>query len=139
MLDTSFLERCILSLETAWDLLQKADPEEIHHDLYRSACVKEFEIILEQCGKLLRKKLQPYFSSNRAVDALTFKEIFRYASIHGLLDIESVERWYEYRDSRNSSAHDYGVGFAEDIVQLIPQFLSDARQMVKVLKKSNPS
>lgn len=138
MLDTSFLERCILSLETGWELLQKTDPEEVHYDLYRSACVKEFEIILDQCGKLLRKKLQPYFSSNRAVDALTFKEVFRHAAIHGLLDIESVERWYEYRDNRNSTAHDYGIGFAEETVLLIPPFLKDARQMVQLFKQTLP-
>jgi hypothetical protein len=52
--DTNYYERCISTLEKAHGLLLKADPENIDYDMYRSACVKEFEIILEQSGKLLR-------------------------------------------------------------------------------------
>ncbi len=135
MIDAGFLERCILSLETAWKLYLQSDPADIHQNLYRSACVKEFEIILEQSGKLLKKKILPYFSGARAVDALTFKDIFRHAALHGLLSIEEVERWYTYRDNRNSISHDYCSGFANETVKLIEPFLSDASALVKVLKK----
>ena len=41
--------------------------------------VKEFEIVLEQSGKLLTKRLRPYFASNRQADKLTFKNAFRHA------------------------------------------------------------
>ncbi len=44
--------------------------------MYRSACIKEFEIILEQAGKLMRKVLKPYFHSAKAVDKLIFKDNF---------------------------------------------------------------
>jgi hypothetical protein len=63
-LDTFFLERCISTLDKAYDLLQKAIPSDIEYDMYRSACVKEYEIILEQCGKLMRKVLKPYYHSS---------------------------------------------------------------------------
>ena len=36
----------------------------------------------------------------------------------------------EYRDNRNSTAHDYGVGFAESTLQLLPQFIIDARSLI---------
>lgn len=58
-IDTTYYERCISTLEKAHGLLSKANPETIDYDMYRSACVKEFEIILEQSGKLLRKVLNP--------------------------------------------------------------------------------
>lgn len=58
------MERCIATVEKAFAELQKADPDEISYDLYRSATIKEFEIILEQSGKLLKKCLEPYFHSN---------------------------------------------------------------------------
>ena len=35
------------------------------YDIYRAACVKEFELVLEQSGKLLRKRLAAWFASNR--------------------------------------------------------------------------
>ncbi|MFT4924037.1 MAG: hypothetical protein ACI8WB_000115, partial [Phenylobacterium sp.] len=78
-IDTTFFNRCILTLEQAYTLVKKADPDSIEYEMYRSACVKEFEIILEQTGKLLKKSLAPYFHSPKAVNRLVFKDIFRHA------------------------------------------------------------
>ena len=75
-IDTAYYKRCISALTSAHSLLQKANPENIDYDMYRSACIKEFEIILEQSGKLLRKVLKPYFHSSKAVDDLYFKDMF---------------------------------------------------------------
>ena len=67
-IDTTYLERCIATLDKALGLLKKAEPKNIDYDMYRSACVKEFEIIIEQSGKLLRKVLKPFFHSSKAVN-----------------------------------------------------------------------
>lgn len=40
-IETTYLERCIATLDKAYSLLQKANVEEIDYDMYRSACVKE--------------------------------------------------------------------------------------------------
>jgi hypothetical protein len=78
-IETAYYDRCIDTLEKAYGLLLKADRELIDYDMYRSACIKEFEIILEQSGKLLRKALKPYFHSSKAVDKLYFNDVFRQA------------------------------------------------------------
>ncbi len=96
--------------------------------MYRSACVKEFEIILEQSGKLLRKALKPFFHSSRAADQLILKDVFRHGWLRNIITGEACERWLQYRDNRNSTAHDYGVNFAEETVALLPQFITDATQ-----------
>ena len=49
-IDTEYYQRCISTLEKAHGLLLAANQELIDYDMYRSACVKEFEIILEQSG-----------------------------------------------------------------------------------------
>ena len=136
-IDTAYVERCISTLEKALTLLQQSKPDEIDYDLYRSACVKEFEIILEQSGKLLRKVLKPYFHSSKAVDQLVFKDVFRNAVLHNLLTFEESERWMQYRDNRNSTAHDYGVNFAEETILLLPQFIVDATELLASVKRSN--
>jgi hypothetical protein len=105
--------------------------------LYRSASVKEFEIILEQIGKLLKKCLKPYFSSPVIVDKLVFKDIFREATKLGLITIEVSERWMVYRDNRNTTAHDYGVGFANDTLKLLPQFIADTDYVIAIIQKEN--
>jgi hypothetical protein len=101
--------------------------------MFRSACVKEFEIILEQSGKLLRKCLKPHFHSPKAVNRLTFKDIFRHAAQFELIDIEQAERWLIYRDNRNNTAHDYGEAFANETLVLLGQFVVDAKALAAVI------
>lgn len=137
MIDTSYYDRCIDTLEKAYSLLMKADNENIDYDMYRSACVKEFEIILEQSGKLLRKVLKPYFHSGQAVDKLYFKDVFRQAVSKSIIDAEVSERFMEYRENRNNTAHDYGVNFAEETLALLPQFIIDSRAISEAINQSN--
>ena len=95
--------------------------------------MKEFELILEQSGKLLRKRISAWSASNQAAAKLTFKDVFRTAAKHGLIEADACERWLEYRDSRNDTAHDYGEGFAESAVKLLPRFVVDARVLARRL------
>jgi nucleotidyltransferase substrate binding protein (TIGR01987 family) len=136
-IDTAYFERCISTLEKAHGLLIKANPEKIDYDMYRSACIKEFEIILEQSGKLLRKVLKPYFHSSKAVDSLYFKDVFRQAVLRNIITDETCERWLQYRDNRNSTAHDYGVNFAEETLILLPQFITDASSLAEIINRQN--
>jgi nucleotidyltransferase substrate binding protein (TIGR01987 family) len=128
-IETTYLERCIATLNKALILLKQANPENIDYDMYRSACIKEFEIILEQGGKLLRKALKPYFHSSEAVDKLVFKDVFRHAVKHNIITDEVCERWLKYRDNRNSTSHDYGINFADETLILLPQFIADATNL----------
>ncbi|NBV13451.1 MAG: nucleotidyltransferase [Sphingobacteriia bacterium] len=132
--DFSYLERCVNALSKAFQLLQKSKPEEIDYDIYRSACVKEFEIIIEQCGKMLRKFLKPYLHSSKAVDQLYFKEVFKQSVLRGIITPELGERFLEYRDNRNNTAHDYGVNFAQETLVLLPQFICDVSELLETLK-----
>jgi len=134
-LNTDYFARCIATLERAFNTLNGLSSEDDLYDIYRAACVKEFEIILEQTGKLLKKCLKPYFASSKQVDQLNFKDVFRYAAKHGLLELEEAERWLQYRDNRNDTAHDYGAGFADDTLVLLPQFIVDAFRMNEVIKQ----
>lgn len=136
-IDTAYLERCINTLEKAHGLLIKTNPESIDYDMYRSACIKEFEIILEQCCKLIRKTLKPYFHSSKAVDQLYFKEVFKQAVLRSIITPELCERFLEYRDNRNNTAHDYGVKFAEETLIVLPSFISDATILVEAIKQQS--
>lgn len=134
-IDITFYDRCITTLKKAHALLEESDPESIDYNMYRSACIKEFEIILEQSGKLMRKVLKPYFHSSIAVDRLTYKDVFRQAVLRGLITDETCERWLQYRDNRNNTAHDYGVNFAEETLVLLPRFITDSAALAGVIKK----
>ena len=136
-IDVTFLERCVLTLENALFLMQKSNPDNIEYDMYKSACIKEFEIILEQCGKLLRKVLNPYFHTSKAVDKLTFKQVFKNAVLRDLLNVEEYERWLIYRDNRINTAHDYGENFAKETLVILPQFIIDSNALIEIIKNNN--
>ena len=135
-INTDFLVRCIGILEAAHASLPEHEPDSVMYDIYRAACVKEFELSLEQSGKLLKKRMRPYFASNRQADRLNFKDCFRYAAKHGLISMEACERWLIYRDNRNITAHDYGEHFAEATLKLLPGFIADARELADIIAES---
>jgi len=129
-LNTDNLYRCIQTLESSLKMLNNVPPDSIEYEIYRNAVVKGYELALETSGKLLRKALKNYTGAPRSVDELYYKDVLRQAAKHGLLsDEETVERWFAYRDNRNNTAHDYGIGFARDTLSLLPGFLQDVHEL----------
>lgn len=111
------------------------DKNSVLYDLFRNAAIKSFELSLETAGKLLRKALKLYTATPREADRLVFKDLFRHAQKHALLDSAAVERWFNYRDNRNNTAHDYGEGFAEETLALLPNFLLDVEALAATLEE----
>lgn len=134
-LNTDYYSRCIQTLEMTLVRLKTADPEEVEYEIFRNALVKGFELTLETAGKLLRKALKEFTGRPREVDALTYKDVLRHSAKHDLLTADAVGRWFNYRDNRNNTAYDYGVGFAEETLELLPKFIADARVLEAVLRE----
>jgi len=137
-IDTAFFRRCILRLEVVLSEIEThGGTENILYDIHRESCVAAFEPVLDQSGKLLRKRLAPWFASNRQVDRLHFKDLFRYAAKHGLMDTDTVERWFAYRDNRNDPEHNDGEGFANTTLKLLPALVEDARALAEIIEQAN--
>ena len=134
VISTEHLKRCIETLEKSYSLIKTTTEGSVDFEMYRNSLVKSFEITLEQAGKLLKKRLEPYFANNKAVDKLNFKDIFRQALKHSLITKDELERWFKYRDNRNNTAHDYGQAFAEETLILIETFLQDIHNLKKVIE-----
>lgn len=134
MINTEHLSKCIETLERAYGLILTTEEGSIDYEMYRNSLVKGFEMTLEQSGKLLRKRLEPFFGSKKAVDELTFKDLFRHAVKHSLISEEEVSRWFKYRDNRNKTTHDYGRAFAEETLVLINDFLKDSKNLKKIIE-----
>lgn len=133
-INTEFLQKCIDTLEKSYVLLKTTEKGSIDYEIYRNSLVKSFEMTIEQSGKLLKKRITPYFASKKAVDRLTFKDIFRNAHKFSLLDENETERWMKYRDNRNDTAHDYGQEFAEETITLINDFLLDVKHLKEMIE-----
>lgn len=133
-LNVEHLKRTADTLEQAILRLAEVEPADVLYDLYRNAAIKSFELSLETTGKLLRKALKLYGGSPREVDKLVFNDVLRHAGKHGLLDIAGVERWINYRANRNTTAHDYGEGFANETLKILPDFLEDVRDLALAIQ-----
>lgn len=136
-LNVEHLERTIATLEQALLAIEQhaASPDSVLFDLYRNAVIKSFELSLETAGKLLRKALKSFEATPRSVDAWVFNDVLRHAGKHGLLTLVEVERWLAYRANRNNTAHDYGEGFANDTLRLLPAYVQDVRSLSDQLQK----
>lgn len=133
-INTEYLHRCLETLKKSYELLKQSQEDSIDYEMYRNSLVKAFEMSIEQSGKLLKKKITPYFATKKSVDMLTFKDLFRYANKHSILNEDEVQRWFKYRDNRNSTAHDYGEQFARETLILVDDFIKDVENLIQVVK-----
>jgi hypothetical protein len=135
-LNVNHLLRTADTLDQAVQALSEVtDTTSVRYDLFRNAAIKSFELSLDTTGKLLRKALKLYGGSPREVDKLAFNDVLRHAGKHGLLDVPGVERWLAYRANRNTTAHDYGEGFANDTLKILPAYLDDLRALAATLQE----
>ena len=134
-IDTAYLRRCIDTLESMSSALDHGSLERTVYDAYSDVCMKKFELVLEQSGKLLKKRLRPWFASNRQADRITFRDTFRHAAKHSLIPADACERWLEYRDNRNHTENNSGQAFAESTLRLPPALVEDARALATAVEE----
>ena len=135
-INIEYLEKCIETLEKSYSMIKETEEGTVDYEMYRNSLVKGFEMTLEQCGKLLKKVIGPYFSSKKAADTLSFKDVFRHAFKYSLINEDETERWMKYRDNRNNTAHNYGRAFAEENLTFIEDFIRDSKNLKETIEKN---
>lgn len=135
MLHTDHLQRCIRTLESSLTFYRNAAPDSIDQEVFRNAIVKGYELTQETAFTLVKRALKDYGHGSRKLDATPVKELLRLAATHGLMSVEEVERWFAWRDDRNSTAHEYGEGFARETLALLPGFINDAQGLEARLRE----
>ncbi len=134
-IDVSELLGCVNAITESIELLKTTHNNETLTRIFRAAAIKEFEIVLEQTGRLLRQALNHYVDSN--TKHLTYKETLRESVKFGLLSSDEARRWFEYRDKRNATAHEYGVNMANELVESLGDFTLDAKTILMRLNEKN--
>ena len=95
------------------------------------SCVKRFEYTLETAWKLAKKVLiQNYGKTEKE---LSMNNIFRFMQGYGFT--ENWERWRNYYQKRNDTAHEYNIVKSRKIIEIIPDFLNDTEMLIEKLKK----
>ena len=132
-INTDNLTRSVNTLQLALEGLREQEPGELIYDVYRSACLNEFQVVIELTATLLRRRIKPYFATVRQLNDLTFGQVFREATRLHLISLDECHRWLNYRDHHDTIAHRYGREFAKDALTVLLPLIEDARRIVEVI------
>lgn len=97
--------------------------------------VKNFEVAYEMCWKFIQRWLRENTPGGEIELPRTRKDLFRLAAQRALI-VES-ERWFEYGDARNLTAHTYEEAVANEVCAVAARFLDDARGLLRQLTDHN--
>ena len=128
----------ITNLENAYATLKECykDYEENQSSAFlqyiADSCVKRFEYTLETAWKLVKKILIKKYGKTDA--ELTMNNIFRFMQGYGYA--EDWERWKNYYEKRNNTAHEYNLVKARTLIDLVPEFLKDTEFLISKLKET---
>ena len=119
-LDLSNLKNSFSTLkECYFDYTQQQD--EKMKTYIKDSCVKRFEYTYETAKKIMNKFLKKEY--DKTEKELSINNIFREMFALGLID--NFENWVDYREQRNTSAHEYDITKTYPIIDLVPRFISD--------------
>jgi len=137
-LDLSSLRKAVESLEKT---LRVADDdafmsrlEEDQKQAVKAGVIQNFEFTYELCWKFMRRWLQVNLGSVY-VAGVSRRQLFRLSAEHQLLG--DVDRWMEYHDARNETAHTYDESTAEDVFDTAHKFLADSQKLLQALEARN--
>ena len=100
----------------------------------RDACIKRFEYCYELSKKFLKRHLKNVSDDPSEIESMELENLIRLGAKKGLLS-NSWDVWNTYRKNRNEIVHGYDEDFAIDLVEKIPDFLSEAEYLLQKLKE----
>lgn len=128
----------ITNLENAYSTLNECykdyegNQTSVFLEYIADSCVKRFEYTLETAWKLVKKILIQKYGKTDA--ELTMNNIFRFMQGYGYA--EDWERWRNYYEKRNNTAHEYNLVKARTLIDLVPDFLKDTEILISKLKET---
>lgn len=137
-LDLSSLENAITQLREVLDLCDSdiAHANPLYGKHWRTAAIKTFEYTYELSVKMITRHLEMTLSTPSDIKYMSFSNIIRAAYGKSLL-LSDHTAWLEYRKRRGTTSHTYNEIIAQKILRNIPDFLDEARYLLKRLQEEN--
>ena len=104
------------------------------YDAFLAAVIKGFEFAYGQAINAIRRYVADYVLSPGQVGQMLLPDIIRMAAKNGL--IGPPERWFDFRDWRNETAHEYfDDESAEKIASAVSEFHVAVAQIITTLQE----
>lgn len=98
----------------------------------RAGVIKHFEMTYELCWKLIERWLKENMSPND-VRGISKQHLFRLAAENHL--IHDFEIWIGYHNNRNHTTHVYDSEIADEVYDMIVEFIPDASALLNELER----
>ena len=102
----------------------------------RNSVIQCFEFTYELSHKMLKRYLETTAASPEEIDLGTFQNLIRLGNEKGLLRSD-WSKWRVYRQARTDSGHTYSMKKAEAVFAIAPDFLDEARYLLRELTERN--
>ena len=129
-LDLSLLKNCFETLKECYSDYTNQSDEKLRIYI-KDSCIKRFEYTYETAKKIMNKYLKKEY--DKTEKDLSINNIFREMFALGL--IKDFENWAEYREKRNTTAHEYDIKKTYTIIEIIPKFIDDVDFFITNIEK----
>lgn len=133
-LDFSPLQNAIAQLEKSLEYANSPMAQEDPglFEQLRNSVIQCFEFTYELSHKMLKRFLRETSANPDEIESSTFADLIRTGNEKGLLRSD-WSKWKAYRQARTDSSHTYDEGKAVAVFQIAPDFLEEARHLVRKL------
>ncbi len=94
----------------------------------RDGLIQRFEFTYDLAHKMLRRQLESVSANPDQVDRLSFADLIRDVTEQGLIGSD-WSQWRTWREMRSTTSHTYDEDKALQVVEGIPGFLTEARDL----------
>ena len=140
ILDLTSLEAAVVQLEEVLALCNrepyKSDPLVRRH--LRAAAIKAFEYTYAISLKMIKRYMEKTITEPDEIDNMTFNNFIREAFGKDLVQSD-VPAWRDYRKKRGTTSHTYDEEKAQEIFEMIPDFLKESQYVLARLQEKNRS
>ncbi len=102
----------------------------------RAGAIQAFEFTYELSVGMIKRYLEQVSVNPAEIDELSFQDLIRRAGQQGLVRSE-LDAWMRYRANRGTTSHTYSEERAERVFRGIPEFLEEARHLLRELQAKN--
>lgn len=137
-LDLGSLRNAVSSLESA--LLVAGSKKRLaifsqaERQVIKAGVIQNFELTYELCWKFMKRWIEANVGRFLG-EGVARRELFRRSAENGL--VSSVERWMDFHEAHNQTAHTCDAHKAREIVKTSRSFLKDAKALLSALEKRN--
>jgi nucleotidyltransferase substrate binding protein (TIGR01987 family) len=126
------LENALARLEEGYVRYQK----DIADTQIRDGLIQRYEFTYELSHKMLKRYLEGVSPNPEVFDAMPFADLIRSGNEQSLL-LSDWGKWKIFREMRAKSSHTYDEGIALEVISVIPDFILEAKALLKQLQLRN--